>query len=66
MSPAGDANLQEGDVILEVNGTAVGSVEELQAQIRKAPKGKYVRLYVQRGGAHGQAALKFLAAVKPE
>src|ERR1039457_1804838 len=65
VSPAGDANLQEGDVILEVNGTAVGSVEELQAQIRKAPKGKYVRFYVQRGGGHGQA-LKFLAAVKPE
>ena len=40
VSPAGDANLQEGDVILEVNGTAVGSVEELQAQIRKAPKGE--------------------------
>ncbi len=65
VSPAGDANLQEGDVILEVNGTAVGSVEELQAQIRKAPKGKYVRFYVQRGGGRGQA-LKFLAAVKPE
>ena len=43
----------------------MGSVEELQAQIRKAPKGKYVRFYVQRGGGHGQA-LKFLAAVKPE
>ena len=65
VSPAGDANLQEGDVILEVNGTAVGSVDELQAQIRKAPKGKYVRLYVQRGSGRGQA-LKFLAAVKPE
>jgi len=65
VSPAGDANLQEGDVILEVNGAAVGSVDELQAQIRKAPKSKYVRFYVQRGGAHG-AAQRFLAAVKPE
>ena len=65
VSPAGDANLQEGDVILEVNGVAVGSVDELQAQIRKAPKGKYVRFYVQRGGGHG-AAQRFLAAVKPE
>jgi len=65
VSPAGDANLQEGDVILEVNGAAVGSVDELQVQIRKAPKGKYVRFYVQRGGAHG-AAQRFLAAVKPE
>jgi serine protease Do len=65
VSPAGDANLQEGDVILEVNGAPVGSVDELQAQIRKAPKGKYIRFYIQRGGARGQA-LKFLAAVKPE
>jgi serine protease Do len=65
VSPAGDANLAEGDVILEVNGAAVGSVEDLQAQIRKAPKGRYVRLYVQRGGARG-IAQRFLAFVKPE
>jgi serine protease Do len=65
VSPAGDANLQEGDVILEVNGAPVGSVAELQAQIRKAPKGKYIRFYIQRGGGRGQP-LKFLAAVKPE
>jgi serine protease Do len=65
VSPAGDANLAEGDVILEVNGTAVSSVEELQAQMKKAPKGKYIRLYVQRGGGRGPAQ-KFLAAVKPE
>ncbi|HTS03404.1 MAG TPA: Do family serine endopeptidase, partial [Thermoanaerobaculia bacterium] len=50
VSPAADANLQEGDVILEVNGTAVGSVDEMQAAIKKAPKGKYVRFYVQRQG----------------
>jgi len=65
VSPAGDANLAEGDVILEVNGMAVGSVEELQAQMKKAPKGKYIRLYVQRGGGRGPAQ-RFLAAVKPE
>ena len=65
VSPAGDANLAEGDVILEVNGAAVGSVEELQAQMKKAPKGKYIRFYVQRGGGRGPAQ-KFLAAVKPE
>jgi serine protease Do len=65
VSPAGDANLAEGDVILEVNGAAVGSVEELQAQMKKAPKGKYIRFYVQRGGGRGPAQ-RFLAAVKPE
>jgi serine protease Do len=65
VSPAGDANLAEGDVILEVNGVAVGSVEELQALMKKAPKSKYIRLYVQRGGGRGPAQ-RFLAAVKPE
>ena len=65
VSPAGDANLAEGDVILEVNGVAVASVDELQVQMKKAPKGKYIRLYVQRGGGRGPAQ-KFLAAVKPE
>src|SRR5450830_1033299 len=65
VSPAGDANLAEGDVILEVNGGVVGSVQELQAQMKKAPKGKYIRLYVQRGGGRGPAQ-RFLAAVKPE
>ncbi len=65
VSPAADGNLQEGDVILEVNGTAVGSVDEMQAAIKKAPKGKYIRFYVQRQGPRGQTQ-KFLTAVKPE
>ena len=65
VSPAADANLLEGDVILEVNGVAVGSVDEMQAAIRKAPKGKYIRFYVQRQGPRGQSQ-KFLTAVKPE
>jgi serine protease Do len=65
VSPAADGNLQEGDVILEVNGAPVGSVDEMQAAIKKAPKGKYVRFYVQRQGARGQTQ-KFLTAVKPE
>jgi serine protease Do len=65
VSPAADANLVEGDVILEVNGGAVASVEDMQAAIQKAPKGKYVRFYVQRQGPRGQAQ-KFLTAVKPE
>jgi serine protease Do len=65
VSPAADANIQEGDVILEVNGTAVGTVDEMQAALKKVPKGKYVRVYVQRQGPRGQAQ-KFLTAVKPE
>ncbi len=64
ISPAADANLVEGDVILEANGVPVGSVEELQAELKKAPRGKYLRFYVQRATPRGPQ--KFLAAIKPE
>lgn len=63
VSPAADAGLIDGDVILEVNGVEVGSVADIQAQIRKAPQGKWVRLYVLRSVGGPQ---KFIAAVKPE
>ncbi len=63
VSPAADAGLIDGDVILEVNGVEVGSIADLQAQVKKVPKGKWVRFYVLRsiGGVQ-----KFIAAVKPE
>ncbi len=64
ISPAADANIAEGDVILELNGVAVGSVDDLQAQLKKAPKGKYLRFYIQRATARGSQ--RFLTAVKPE
>lgn len=63
VSPANDAGLIEGDVILEVNGVEVGSTAELQAQLRKAPKDRWVRFYVLRSIPRPQ---KFIAAVKPE
>jgi serine protease Do len=67
ISPAADANLVEGDVILEVNGTAVSSVDELQDQIKKLPKGKYIRLYVQRPNPREfSKPQRFIAAIKPE
>ena len=63
VSPAADAGLFDGDVILEVNGVEISSIADLQAQIRKVPKGKWVRFYVLRsiGGVQ-----KFIAAVKTE
>ena len=63
VSPAADAGLGEGDVILEVNGVEVGSLPELQAQLKKAPKDRWVRFYVLRSIPRPQ---KFIAAVKPE
>jgi serine protease Do len=63
VSAAADAGLLEGDVILEVNGVEVGSTSELQAQLKKVPKDRWVRLYVLRSLPRPQ---KFIAAVKPE
>ena len=65
VSPAGDANLPEGrrHPRGERHGRGIGG-GAAGADPKKAPKGKYVRFYVQRGGGRGQA-LKFLAAVKP-
>jgi serine protease Do len=63
VSPAADAGLIDGDVILEVNGVEVGSAADVQAQMKKAPKGKWVRFYVLRSIGGPQ---KFIAAVKPE
>jgi bifunctional DNase/RNase len=42
--------LRRGDVILEVNGTAVTGVGDFQAKLQAVERGTPVRLSVQRGG----------------
>ncbi|KAA0254780.1 MAG: Do family serine endopeptidase [Acidobacteria bacterium] len=61
VSPAADANLAEGDVVLEVNGKEVADVAAYQTEMKKAAKGKYVRLYVLRSQPRPQY---FIAAVR--
>jgi serine protease Do len=61
VSPAADANLAEGDVILEVNGTEVASVAGYQAEMKKAGNAKWIRFYVLRSQPRVQ---NFIAAVK--
>lgn len=48
-SPAETAQLEVGDIILEVNGTAVESVSDLQAVIQAAASGDVLAFAVQRG-----------------
>ena len=51
-SPAEEAGLAQGDVILEINRHAVGSPEEFAREIKAAPQGKNVLLLVwSHGGA---------------
>src|SRR5271168_5164071 len=49
-APAGKAGLKEQDVILNVNGTAIESVEQLRRVIREIPAGRTITLGVSRNG----------------
>jgi serine protease Do len=49
-APAGKAGLKEQDVILNLNGTDVQSVEQLRRMIRETPPGRTVTLGVSRNG----------------
>ena len=46
VSPAGDANLTEGDVISEVQGQPVNNVDEFRNLLDKVKSGQRVRFYV--------------------
>ena len=59
-SPAAKAEIQPGDVILEVNRTAVGSVSELKKAVAKHPDGKPLLLLVH--AAEGNDRFAALAA----
>ena len=48
-SPAADAGLRRGDVILEVNRHEVSDVDSYVEQLKKGAKGKSVLLLVRRG-----------------
>ncbi|HEY2496176.1 MAG TPA: PDZ domain-containing protein [Candidatus Angelobacter sp.] len=49
-APAGKAGLREHDVILDFNGTAVESEEQLRRLIREVPPGRTVTLGISRDG----------------
>jgi serine protease Do len=46
VSPAGEANINEGDVISDVQGQRVNNVEEFRAVIDRLRPGQRVRMYV--------------------
>ena len=49
-APAGKAGIKEHDVILNLNGTAVESVEQLRRMFREVPPGRVVTLGISRNG----------------
>jgi serine protease Do len=48
VSPAGDQGLGPGDIITQVNGNPVSSVDDFEREVNRVGKGEYLRLYVRR------------------
>ena len=46
VSPAGEANISEGDVISEVQGQKINSIDEFRGIVEKLRSGQRVRMYV--------------------
>lgn len=61
-SPAADAGLRAGDVVLEVNRQKVANVNELQKLIRKRNSSENMLFLVHRGGTNIFLAVKSPAA----
>lgn len=57
-SPAWDAGLERGDLILEVDGQPVTSGEALMLDLKKRRIGDRVKLLVQRGDRRGRTELR--------
>lgn len=57
-SAASDKGVQPGDVILEINGARIQTIEEYHASVGKIEKGSVVRLLVKRGNASIYLAFK--------
>ena len=62
-SPAGEAGLAQGDVILEVNRHAISTPEEFGKQLKAAPEGKAILLLVW---SHGGASYRVVHVEKSE
>src|SRR5688572_26347352 len=61
-SPADQAGIKEGDVILKVDGTAVGTPETLGELIRAKSDGEMVNIQYQRDGETRIATVTLAAA----
>jgi len=54
VSAAGDANISEGDVISEVQGEKVSTVDQFRTAVDRLKSGQYARMYVTTPGRGGK------------
>jgi membrane-associated protease RseP (regulator of RpoE activity) len=64
-SPAAEAGLREGDVILEYQGTRVESAAQLVRMVRETPAGRTVTLKVWRDGAAREFKVQLAERERP-
>jgi serine protease Do len=64
-TPAGNAGLKAGDLVMQLNGEAVTESRALVRAIGMMPPGEVVKLIVQRGGATQELSVT-LAERPPE
>ena len=65
-SPADQAKLQAVDLITEIDGKKIASVEELRLVVAQLAVGSHVRVKFIRGGQHREASLKIGEIPKDE
>jgi serine protease Do len=63
VSPAGDAGLQQGDLVTQINGQRVSTPAEFRRFVEQARSGEYLRMYVTRY-ARGGRSQSFFALVR--
>lgn len=63
-TPAAKAGLQKDDVITDLNGAAVSSVDELKSKVKDLKEGDSVKLSYQRAGKTQTAEIRFPKKLK--
>ena len=63
-TPAGKAGLQKDDVITEVDGKVIASVDELRASVRELKEGDSLKVTYQRNGKTQTTDIKFAKKLK--
>jgi serine protease Do len=65
VSAAADANINEGDVITEVQGQKISSMEEFRTIIDRFRSGQKIRMYVTSPGRGGQGFTRYTIVTVP-
>ncbi|HUP45959.1 MAG TPA: Do family serine endopeptidase [Thermoanaerobaculia bacterium] len=66
VSPAGEANIQEGDVIMEVHGERITNIEQFRRAIERFQSGQKIRMYVTTPArARGDGFTRFTILTVP-